>query len=142
LFFIRPYSGALVKQSNKPIRNNAEISINSYDTHEFLVQFATKQSTQDSVQKTHIKFAKGPNDEELYVTYNYATNQFSLKQSMKMQETKEKIASAYNNCLGNSNYAANFNYSGIELKNLTTCVASELYGDLMNIVDRFVVIIY
>lgn len=59
-----------VKQSSKPIRNSSDIHINSYNTHEFMVQFLKHIDGENA----EVRFVKGPREEKITITYNKETN--------------------------------------------------------------------
>lgn len=55
----------LVAQTEKPIRNGSETTINSYNTHTFRVKFA-----RDHPSKAFTEFSKGPKEEIVKITFD------------------------------------------------------------------------
>lgn len=63
----------LVKQTQTPIRNASETSINSYDTHMFMVKFLDPKK--DKFKET---FVKGPREEVINIYFNEVSYYFVL----------------------------------------------------------------
>jgi hypothetical protein len=75
----------LIKQTTKPIRNNSDTQINSYDTHQFMVKFLKP------IPGAQMKFTKGPREENVLVTYDPVTNEMKIKQTTKFNEIMETV---------------------------------------------------
>jgi len=82
----------LVKQTQKPVRNSSDVSINSYDTHEFVIMFL------DGKRKQQGEFAKGPKEEVITVGFDTEKNEFTIKQSTKFDEIMDTIRVATDEC--------------------------------------------
>lgn len=82
----------LVKQTTKPIRNSSDTTINSYDTHEFVIRFYKHI---DGVQAF---FAKGPMEEVVTVSYDPETKTMSTVQRTKIDDVMDKVKAASNAC--------------------------------------------
>eukprot|EP01038_Epipyxis_sp_PR26KG_P006718 gene6718-9211_t len=94
LFWIDTFNGPnvqLVKQTTKPIRNNSETHINSYDTHQFSVKFL------HDIPGISANFTKGPKDETMYVSYD-PENGMSIKITTKFNEIMDQINDAAKVC--------------------------------------------
>ena len=105
-----------VKQSSKPIRNSSDIHINSYDTHEFIVQFL-KHNDNDA----EVSFVKGSREEKITITYDDHTN--TMKASIKddKDEILDKSRDASNQCL--------IKHPNDE-ESFTDCVTDALYDEI------------
>lgn len=77
-----------VKQTTKPIRNNTDTVINSYNTHQFQVRFVNEKFGKS------VDFTKGPKEETVTVKFDRETKSLTVKQSTKYDEVKETIHSA------------------------------------------------
>lgn len=84
----------MTKQTEKPIRNNSETVINSYDTHKFMVKFLNPIDGADAT------FVKGPREERVTVTYDTDTNTMTCTTKTKFDEIMEQIDHASETCDG------------------------------------------
>lgn len=106
----------LVKQSTKPIRNNSDIHINSYDTHEFMVQFL-KHNDGDP----EVSFVKGPREERITIKYDEETNTMTAAVKDDKDDIIDKTSEAAQEC--RQQYAD-------DQESFTDCVSDILYDDL------------
>lgn len=109
----------LVKQTTKPIRNNSDTSINSYNTHEFLVRFLTP------IEGAEARFAKGPREEVVTVTYDPDTNTMTAKQTTKFDEIMDTIKGATTSC----------GESDLRGEAFSACVANAVIDDVNRLTD-------
>ena len=63
-----------VLQTQTPIRNGTDTTINSYDTHQFLVRFKDTSQSEATVE-----FEKGPREEVVTITYDADENVMNLR---------------------------------------------------------------
>ena len=82
-------------QTKKPIRNNTDTVINSYEGHVFIVKFFDKKI------KGQAEFAKLAEAETLSVFYN-PVDGFKLKQTTKFDEMVDKVDEALAQCTDES----------------------------------------
>jgi len=109
----------LVKQTTKPIRNNSDTSINSYNTHEFLVRFLTP------IEGAETQFAKGPREEVVTISYDPATNTMTAKQTTKFDEIMDTIKAATKSC----------GQGELRGEAFSTCVANGVIDDVNRLTD-------
>ena len=81
----------LVSQTQKPIRNSTDISINSYNTHSFVVQFLQPVEGVAGAQ-----FTKGPDEETVTVSFDGTT--LTATQMTKRDEVMIKARNATDVC--------------------------------------------
>lgn len=120
LFWINIYENpnTLVKQSSKPIRNSSDISINSYNTHQFVVKFLDpKRPT------TGGNFTKGPRDEVITITLDESSNNLEVKQTTKFDEVMDTINEATIAC------------SSLRDTAFSKCVADGVIDDVTRMTD-------
>ena len=108
-----------VLQTQTPIRNGTDTTINSYDTHEFLVRF--KDTT---LSEATVGFMKGPREEVVTITYDADDNVMKVVQTTKLDEIKDQIHSVTQNCAVTG--------TGPEFGN---CVAAGILDDLTRVSD-------
>ena len=108
----------LVLQSSKPIRNNTDIHINSYDTHQFMIKFL-----KDDKEYEGGKFIKGPKEEVITVTFNETTHQFKIRQATKYDDVMENIRAVAKSC------------NDLKGEEYTTCLANAVIDDVLKITD-------
>lgn len=105
-------------QSSKPIRNNTDLHINSYDTHQFLIKFL-----KDDKEYAGSKFIKGPKEEVITVRFNETTLQFNIRQATKYDDVMENIRAVAKSC------------SDLNGDEYTTCLANAVIDDVLKITD-------
>ena len=91
-----PVPHPLVKQTTKAIRNNTDTTINSYDTHKFLIKFLKP------VAGAETYFRKGPKEEVITVSYELQPNGEKMmfaKQVTKYDEVMMKVQNATDACM-------------------------------------------
>jgi hypothetical protein len=121
LFWINVYENphTLVKQSSKPIRNSSDISINSYNTHQFIVKYLDPK--RQNVAGGN--FTKGPRDEVITITYDDINNNFEIKQTTKFDEVMDTINDATVQC------------SNLRGQAFSKCVADGVIDDVTRMTD-------
>lgn len=108
-----------VLQTQTPIRNGTDTTINSYDTHQFLVRF------KDTLQsEATVEFEKGPREEVVTITYDADENVMKVVQTTKLDEIKDQIHAVTQTCADTG--------SGAEFGN---CVAAGILDDLTRVSD-------
>eukprot|EP01038_Epipyxis_sp_PR26KG_P006717 gene6717-9210_t len=120
LFWINTYPGpkfgTIVKQTEKPVRNNSEVQINSYDTHQFKVKFLK------DIPGVEVNFTKGPKEENVIISYDPDTG-MSVRQTTKFNEIMDQISSATEIC---------GDFRGAKF---SECVAHEIVDEVTRITD-------
>lgn len=119
LFWIDTYKndGTLIKQTTKPIRNGTDASINSYDTHQFMVKFLKP------IKGAQVKFTKGPREETVLVTYDASNNEMKAKQMTKFNDIIETVNAATQSC------------ADLKGEKLSACIANGIMDDIQAITD-------
>lgn len=119
LFWIDTYKndGTLIKQTTKPIRNGTDTSINSYDTHQFMVKFLKP------VKGAQVRFTKGPREETVLVNYDPDTNEMTVKQTTKFNDILETVNEATKSC------------ADLKGEKLSACIANGIMDDIQAITD-------
>jgi hypothetical protein len=86
----------LVRQVSKPIRNNSDTTINSYDTHEFLISYYDKKLSNFK----HVTFVKGSTEETVTVYSNNGKEPGNLQlvKTTKYDNIKDTIKGATIQC--------------------------------------------
>ena len=105
----------LVLQTQTPIRNGTESTINSYDTHQFIVKF------KNDIPGVNVSFAKGPRDEVITIFYTEGKG-MSVTQVTKLDEIKDQIYAVTKTCSGSADEFGN-------------CVAAGILDDLSREAD-------
>jgi len=106
-----------VKQSSKPIRNSSDIHINSYETHEFIVQFLKHIDDENA----EVSFVKGPREEKITITFNEETNTMKAIIKDDKDDILDKSREASKEChIKHPNDEENF----------TECVIDALYDEI------------
>jgi len=82
----------LVKQTNTPIRNASQVTINSYAGHEFIVKSYGKGMIEET------RFVKGPMEETIMVKLDQNTKKFHIKKTTKHDEIKSDVKSTMALC--------------------------------------------
>ena len=108
----------LVLQSSKPLRNATSVTVNSYDTHEFLVKFFNRA---DSPQGY---FVKGPEEEEVHVHYDPSIDQFQVKVTTEYDRWVEKMDVFTMKCLNDKSMK------------FSECLALEVQGQFTQLYDE------
>lgn len=125
LFWVDAYSrkakDGLIKQTTKPIRNNTDTTINSYDTHSFVAKFLKPVDGVD--EQPQVKFVKGPREETVLVSYDEKTNTMSAKQTTKFNEIMDTVSSATKTC------------SDLPGDGFSSCIATAIMDDIATITD-------
>jgi hypothetical protein len=85
-----------VPQTKKPVRNNTEAAINSYDTHQFQVRFLDDSDAE-------VVFTKGPEDETIYVKYDEEKNELYIQQISDVDKLMEFFNEELDKCFYNHN---------------------------------------
>jgi hypothetical protein len=118
LFWINTFEAGrpLVLQTQTPIRNGTDTTINSYDTHQFLVKFKT------DIQGVSAQYTKGPRDEVITVYYTRDAG-MSVVQTTKLDDIKGQIKSVAATCTAS---AAEF----------SDCVSAGLLEDFAKLADE------
>lgn len=101
----------MVKQLDVPIRNSSETTINSYDSHVFVVRFVNPKLTFE------VEFEKLPEPEVVTVTFSPGLG-LIVDQRTKFHDMVDKVDVALQSCLDNA--------TG-EIK--SDCVAEYVLGD-------------
>jgi len=119
LFWVDTYKndGTLIKQTSKPIRNNSDTSINSYDTHQFIAKFLKP------IKGAQVRFTKGPREESILITYDPETNEMKAKQTTKFNEIMDTVHAATKSC------------SDLKGDKLAACIANGIMDDVQAITD-------
>ena len=81
----------MVVQTSKPLRNNSDTIINSYNSHLFRVKFFNGKPS-----GVYADWTKGPNEET--VTFSYDGNKLYAKQTTAFDELVDDMKSAVNLC--------------------------------------------
>eukprot|EP01036_Dinobryon_divergens_P034475 gene34475-44549_t len=120
LFWVDIYTniGALVKQTQKPLRNSSATYINSYDTHKFVVKFL------DPNINATAEFVKGPKEETFTVYYDPATATMNVTLTTKLSEIVDTVNQATTKCknlIGTSEFSS--------------CIAAGIIDDVNYITD-------
>ena len=110
----------MVKQTTKPIRNNSDTSINSYNTHEFIAKFLSPTKRQVDVQT---RFAKGPREEVITISYDPVTNTMTSKQVTKFDEIMDTIKAATVSC------------DALRGDEFSACIATAVIDDVTRLTD-------
>lgn len=121
LFWVNTFEPAkeLVLQSEKPIRNSTHTSVNSYNTHQFIVKFHDNKHTYGDVKG---EFVKGPRDEDVNVYFDKESLSFRIKQTTLYDEWIEKVSASTTKCLHSTD-------------DLATCVGNEVFADVSKLID-------
>ena len=100
VFWINVFTPArdLVPQTEKPIRNGTDSTINSYHTHAFQIKFAAGAH----VEFTEAEFAKGPEDEDIFITFDEAANKIQVSQKTQMEQLRDKVEESSIKCAAES----------------------------------------
>lgn len=109
-----------IKQTMKPIRNESETHINSYENHQFLVKFYHNLTEKDA----HTHFVKGPREETVTILYDPAADELSIVTFSKFDELMAGIKNATEVC-GKGDVAK-----------LTDCVTRAVIDDIEKISDQ------
>ena len=109
-----------IKQTMKPIRNESETHINSYENHQFLVKFYHNLTIKDA----HTHFVKGPREETVTINYDAETDELSITTFSKFDEIMAEIKNATEVC-GKG-----------DLSKLTDCVTRAVIDDIEKISDQ------
>ena len=104
----------LVKQTTKAIRNNTDTTINSYDTHTFMVKYL------HDIDGTETEFTKGPKEEVITITAD-ENRKMSANQVTKYDEILMKVQNATQSC-------ANFTGHSFD-----SCFAGGVVGDVIKL---------
>ena len=76
----------LVPQLSKPIRNNSDTVINSYDTHEFILRY---HNSEHGLSET--RFVKGPEEETILVYSQDETNELYVIHTTKIDDVRDAV---------------------------------------------------
>lgn len=106
----------LVMQTQKPLRNNTDAHINSYDTHQFAVKFLKDTGAE-------ARFTKGPREEVVTVTYDPETGSMSVKQTTKFDELMDTLRMATASC------------DSLRGDKFNECVANNLIDEVAQLTD-------
>jgi len=109
--------GSLVKQTKKPLRNNTDTEINSYNSHQFKVKFL------DSSKKSEAVFTKGPREETVWITFNETAGEFKIKQTTKFSEVMDTVNAATIEC------------QDLRSEQFSSCIASAILDDVNTLAD-------
>lgn len=82
----------MVAQTKKPLRNNTDATINSYNGHQFQAQFL------NHIPGTEVAFTKGPEEETFTILYDSELQRLVARQSSSETEIMDMISSAMDNC--------------------------------------------
>ena len=95
LFWVNTFekSRPLVLQTQTPIRNGTDTTINSYDTHQFIIKF------KKDIQGVSAEFAKGPREEVITVYYTKDEG-MRVVQTTKLDDIKMQIKDVASTCSG------------------------------------------
>lgn len=126
----------LVKQTKKPLRHNSFTRINSYDTHQFSVQFLdpskgapvtfTKGMIFDLLDLCMLMdefYGSGPREETVYIGFDPKTKSLTVRQSTSLDDYVEKIQKNTESCNGSSS------------DHYAECVANSIIDDITKIQD-------
>lgn len=91
----------LVAQTKKPLRNNTDAKINSYNGHQFQAKFL------NHLPGTEVTFTKGPEEETFTITYDDETQQLAAVQSSSETEVIDMISKTIDNCNAKDDTALN-----------------------------------
>ena len=106
-------------QTQTPIRNGTDTTINSYDTHEFMARFKDP-----ALSEATANFVKGPREEVVTITYDADENVMRVVQTTKLDEIKDQIHAVTQTCSSSE--------SSPEFGN---CVAAGILDDLTRVSD-------
>lgn len=126
LFWINiftPEPHELVAQTTKPIRNNTNTVINSYDTHSFKVKYYNPPEHLEDVEG---EFTKGPDDEEILIELEPDTKSFKIKQLTAAQKVKEVINKKTDHCVAQQSQLWT-----TDPKALAECMTESLVDDVV-----------
>lgn len=126
LFWINiftPEPHALVAQTTKPIRNNTNTIINSYNTHSFKVKYFNPP---EHLQDVEGEFTKGPDDEEILINLDLSNKVFKIKQLTAGQKVREVISEKTDHCV-----AQQAKLWTTDPKVLADCMAETLVDDVI-----------
>ena len=108
-----------VKQTMKPIRNESESQVSSYEGHQFLIKFYHNLTEKDA----HIMISKSGREETVTVSYDATADEFSVVSYSKFDEVMAGIKNATENCARG------------DLKKLTECVTAAVITDIEKMAD-------
>ena len=126
LFWINiftPEPHDLVRQTTKPIRNNTNTVINSYNTHSFRVKYFNPP---DHLKDVIGDFSKGPDDEEILVDLDSTAHTFKIKQLTAAQKVKEVISDKTDHCASQQS-----TFWKADPKVLAECMSEALVDDVI-----------
>jgi prolyl 4-hydroxylase len=103
-----------IKQTVKPIRNESETQINSYEGHQFLVKFFHNQTAKDA----HVLFSKSGREETITVTYDAQSDEFAVTSFSKFDEIMAEIKNATEICAQG------------DMSKITECVTRAVISDI------------
>jgi hypothetical protein len=106
----------LVQQTEGAIRNASDFSINSYNTHEFLVRFSNHKKGVEA------RFKKGPREERITVYYSKEKGMY-VKQVTKLEELVDTVRDAAKSCNKNDD------------DEFSACVGGAVIKDVQDVVD-------
>lgn len=108
-----------VVQTVKPIRNESETHVSSYEGHQFLIKFFHNVTTKDA----HIMFSKSAREETVTVAYDETQDELSITSYSKFDEMMVNIKNATENCAKG------------DAKKLTECVTAAVINDIEKMAD-------
>jgi len=108
-----------VKQTMKPIRNESETQVSSYEGHQFLIKFYHNLTAKDA----HVMFSKSSREETVTVSYDADKDELSVASYSKFDEVMSGIKNATENCARG------------DLAKLTQCVTAAVIADIEKMAD-------
>eukprot|EP01038_Epipyxis_sp_PR26KG_P010977 gene10977-14745_t len=111
----------VVKQTDKPVRNNSETNILSYPSHQFTVKYYKPSAPLTTLE---VNFTKGPREENIIITYNPLLGVMQAKSTTDYDEIKQKILNATQYCS-----------KTVPECELSSCIAEAIEEDITRITD-------
>ncbi len=103
VFWVNTFDAArdLVPQTKKPLRNNTDAKINSYNGHQFQAKFL------NHIPGTEVSFTKGPEEETFTIKYDDEIQQLVAIHSSSETEVMDMISKAIESCNSKDETALN-----------------------------------